>query len=53
MVERLGEEWVSSWWKGLPGAYNPTGTCCASWFASKGHSERLRLNLQSDNIFKC
>lgn len=26
MVEKLGEEWVSNWWHGLPGAYDtPTG----------------------------
>lgn len=26
MVQKLGEEWVKSWWKGLPGTYEtPTG----------------------------
>lgn len=26
MVEKLGEEWMQSWWKGLPGTYEtPTG----------------------------
>ncbi|CAM9491314.1 unnamed protein product, partial [Discosporangium mesarthrocarpum] len=29
MVERLGKTWVETWWKGLPGAYNPTGVFVA------------------------
>ncbi|CAN0171543.1 unnamed protein product [Pylaiella littoralis] len=30
MVEKLGEEWVSNWWHGLPGAYDtPTGVFVA------------------------
>lgn len=29
MIEKLGPEWMSTWWHGLPGAYDtPTGQPC-------------------------